>query len=58
MKNEIVTKATSSIFNKRAMKINDIIEVDVIFYSMVIGYKIYHSNRDNSVSNNAIYAAY
>lgn len=40
VKNEIVTNATESKFNKRAMTINDILEYDVSFSSMVIGYKV------------------
>lgn len=58
MKNQIVIEATGSNFDKRAMKIEDIIEVDVKFASMIIGYKIYHSSWDNSISGTTIYVAY
>lgn len=40
------------------MTISDIIEHYVRFASMVMGYKIYHSSQDNSVSGMTIYAAY
>lgn len=58
MKNEKVTEATSVQWDRRAMTIKYIAEVDVKFASMVIGYKIYHSSRDNFVSGMTIYAAY
>lgn len=58
VKNQVVTDTTRSRFDKRAMTINDILEYDVKFASMVIGYKIYHSSQENSVSSTAIYAAY
>lgn len=58
MKNQNVIDATSSKFDKRAMTINDIIETDVKFSSMVVKYKVYHSNQENSVFNIAIYVAY
>lgn len=58
VKNQTITEATSSIFNKRAMTINDIIELGVRFSSMVIRYKTYHSNWDNFVSGTLIYVAY
>lgn len=40
VKNQIVTNATESKFDQRAMTINDILEHDVKFDSMVIGYKV------------------
>jgi len=58
MKNQTVTKAPSSKFDKRAMTINDITNPAVKFASMVIGYKIYHSNMENLVSGTTIYVAY
>lgn len=45
-------------FDKRAMTINDIVENDVNSSSMVIGYKIYHSSRENSVFRTIVYVAY
>jgi len=41
VKNDIVTEATGSKFDKRAMTIEDIIDLDVKFASMIIRYKIY-----------------
>lgn len=58
IKNQKVTNATGAQFDKRAMIIKDIAKMDVKFSSMVIGYKLYHSNRDNSVFGTTIYAAY
>lgn len=58
MKNQIVTDTTSSKFDRRAMTINDILEHDVRFSSMMTRYKIYSSSRENSVSSTAIYATY
>lgn len=40
------------------MKINIIKEDDVKFASMVIGYKVYQSNRLNLVSSTAIHVSY
>lgn len=40
------------------MTISDIIEHDVKFASMVTGYKVYQSSRQNSVSDTAIFATY
>lgn len=57
VKNQIVIDTTGSKFD-RAMTINDILEHDVRFDSMVIGYKSYNSNKENSVSEIAIYAVY
>lgn len=54
----MVTDAIGSKFDRRAMTINDILEYDVKFASMVIGYRIYYSNRDNFVSKIAIYVVY
>lgn len=45
-------------FDKWAMTINDILEQDFRFASMVIGYKIYFSSRENYVSGTSIYIAY
>lgn len=56
--NQMVTDATGSRFDKRAITINDIAEPDVKFSSMVVGYKVYHSNKENSVSETPIYVAY
>lgn len=58
VKNQIITNATRSRFNKRAMIMNNIFEHDVRFSSMVIGYKIYYSNKHNSISRMTIYASY
>lgn len=58
VKNQMVIKATGYQFDKRLMTINDIIEQDVRFASMVMGYKIYHSSRDNLISDTTIYDAY
>jgi len=58
VKNQTVSDATRSKFDKRAMTVEDITEPDVKFASMIIGYKIYHSSRENSVPGTAIYTAY
>lgn len=39
--NNTVIATTSSKFNRRVMTINDILEHDVKFVSMVVGYKVY-----------------
>lgn len=54
----MVTDATGSMFDKRAMTTNDIVELDVKFSSMIVGYKVYHSNKENSVSSTTKYATY
>lgn len=58
MKNQLVTNTIGSRFDKGEIMINDILEYDVIFSSMVIGYKIYHSRQENSVFGNTIHAPY
>lgn len=40
------------------MTINDVIEPDIKFSSMFIGYKIYFSSQENFVSDTTIYASY
>lgn len=54
--NPIVTKLTSAKFDGRSMKINTIKDDDVKFAAMVIGYKVYRSNRLNSMSGTTIHA--
>lgn len=44
VQNQMITKATGYQFDKMSIAINDIIEYDVRFASMVIGYKIYYSS--------------
>lgn len=56
--NPTVNKLTSVEFDGWLMKISTIKEVDVKFVAMVIGYKLYQSNRLNSVSNTTIHASY
>lgn len=58
MKNDIVINIIGSKFDKHAMKINDILENDIRFAEMVIGYNIYYSSKENSFSSTAIYVAY
>jgi len=58
VKNQTVSEATRSKFDKRAMTIEDITNPDIKFASMIIGYKIYHSSRENSVPRTVIYSAY
>lgn len=58
VKNQIFMDATGSKFDRRAMTINDILEYDVKFASMVIGYKVYYSSKDNYVFKKTIYVAY
>lgn len=58
MKNTIVREVTDSQHDNRSMTISDIIEHDVIFASMVTGYKMYQSSKANLVFRIAIYVAY
>lgn len=58
VQNTIVTVVTKSQIDSRSMTISDIIEHDVRFASMVTGYKIYQSSRQNFVSDTAIFATY
>lgn len=53
-----ITKLTGAQFDSRSMTIDDILEHDVRFASMIIGYKVYHSRRLNFVSGTTIYATY
>lgn len=56
--NETIIATTGSKFDSRTMTINDILENDVNFISMVVCYKVYQSSRYNFVSGTAIYSAY
>lgn len=56
--NPIVTKLTGAHFGSSSMKIDHILEHDVIFASMIIGYKFSQSSRLNYVFGVTIYAAY
>lgn len=58
MKNTTVIEVPCLQHEIRSMTISDIIEYDVRFASMVIGYKVYQSSRANSVYGMAIYATY
>lgn len=58
VKNQMVTNATGSKFDKRDMTTNDIVELDVKFSSMLVGYKVYQSIDENLVSSTTIYVAY
>lgn len=56
--NNIVAATTDSKFDNREMTINDILQHDVTFASMVVGYKVYQTSRQNSVSGSTIYTTY
>lgn len=49
---------TGSKFDSKVMTINEILEHDVKFASMMVGYKVYHSSRHNSISETTIYSIY
>lgn len=50
--------ATGSQFDRKAMTINNIMDHDVKFSSMVVVYKVYQSTRQNFVSGTTIYFVY
>lgn len=54
VKNEIIKNESGSKFDKREMTINDILEHDIKFTSMMIIYKIYYSNKENFIFETAI----
>lgn len=56
--NDTVIATTRSKFDSRAMTINDILEKDVKFASIVVGYKVYQSSMYNFVSGTTIYFSY
>lgn len=56
--NPTITKLTDSQFDIRSMMIDDILEHDVKFSSMIIGYKFYQSSILNSISSTMIYITY
>lgn len=58
VQNKTMIAATDSKFNNKANTISDMLEHDITFASMVVGYKVYQSNRQNSVSGTAILLAY
>ncbi|XP_059073199.1 pentatricopeptide repeat-containing protein At1g08070, chloroplastic-like [Cryptomeria japonica] len=53
-----MTKETDAQFDNRSMTNDDILERDIRFVSMIIGYKVYQCSKLNSVSGIAIYAVY
>lgn len=56
--NDTVIISTGSKFDSRAMTIKYILENDVKFSSMVVGYKVYQPSRYNSIFGTAIYSTY
>lgn len=56
--NPTVNKLTSAEFDGRSIKISTRKEDDVNFVAILIGYKVYQSNRLNSVSSTSIHVAY
>lgn len=56
--NPTVNKLIDAEFDGRSMKINTIKDDDAKFVVMVISYKVYQSNRLNSVFDTAIHATY
>lgn len=45
-------------FDNRSLRVNDIKDKNVKFASMVIGYKVGHTNRLNFVSSSCIHSAH
>lgn len=56
--NPTVTKLTGAQFDNRSMTINNILDHDVKFASMIIGYKVYQSSKLNFVFATMICVAY
>lgn len=56
--NNTVVAAIGSQFDNREMTIHDILEHDVKFASMVVGYKVYQSSKQNFVFGTTIYTTY
>lgn len=58
VQNTTVAVVTGSQYVNQSMTISDIVEHDVRFTSMVVGYKVYQSSMHNSVSSTTIFTAY
>lgn len=54
VKNEVVMELIGAQYDRRALTIKDITNPRMKYVAMMIGYKIYFSNRENSVSAIAI----
>lgn len=53
-----LNKLTGDTFDGRSMRVDDVRDIDVKFSAMIIGYKVYQSNRLNFVSGNNILVAH
>lgn len=49
---------TGATYDNRSLRVNDIKDKNVKFASMVIGYKVGHTNRLNFVSSSCIHSAH
>lgn len=56
--NDTIIDTTREMFDSRVMTVNDILENDVKFSSMVVRYKVYQSSRYNSIFGTTIYFIY
>lgn len=56
--NKEVMSLTDATFDNRLLRVNDIKDNNVKFASIVIGYKVAHTNRLNSVSSLCIHSAH
>lgn len=56
--NKEVMSLTGATFDNRSPRVNDIKDKNVKFSSMVIGYKVGHTNRLNCVSSSCIHSAH
>lgn len=54
--NDFMNKITGATSVRRSMRIRTITNIDIIFGSMIIGYKVTQSNQLNSISSSCILA--
>lgn len=55
---EVVMKLVGVNFDKHALMVNDIDDMVVKYASMMIFYKIFHTNRENFISSTVIHIAF
>lgn len=56
--NDLVMNLTGATSDRRSLRVNDVIDINVRFVSMILGYKSTHANGLNSVSSLCIKSAY
>lgn len=58
VKNEVVMELTSATYDRRALTTKPITNPTIKYATIIIGHKIYFTNRENSISTTTIYTSF